>query len=785
VIHTEEKNKATFLEILQGIKWQGILLCIMSFFVGRVCIFDTFYTVGISYVGAMYWDKGSRRWSAILTALGILSLGIINVQVVKYLLILILLAAFREVMGVLKYQFNRRNQLVIFSISMLAINGINLLMQDFTMYKLILGILDTAIGLGLMGIFSIALSVIYENKKSILSEHELASIAFLMAVYLCGIIDIYIGVPIVERVYIKDVFVFILLIGAIYMGGLGSGMVVSVIVSTILVVIGYMPTGFIGIYVFAALIGGLFTYLNRIGIIFATTLGLLLGFALFNNRMIDFPILGAYMCAALISLIIPKHYFGVANWFGQGVEVEEAKHLINVQAIVTGRLSKFAEAFERVSKEFSHMTIKDTKLDVKQMNQIIEDTGESLCKDCTMCQFCWIDYLKDTYRSSYKMIEVLESKGQILVGDIPEEFKKACVRPESFAYALGLKLDVFKQDCKWQKHFDEARGLIAEEFKGISESVEKLSKELNRDFYFNKEEEKKIRLCLQGMGIRTRDIMVLEESGNRCQIHIYTYYKGEPDYKEKVIEAVEKALNLKIEIKKYEYFIEDQYCYFEFGIKKQFSISVSAQNKAKNGVCGDVSSFMELEDGRYLLALADGMGSGKAARKESERAIELLECLLESGFESEVALRMINSALILKSEVECYTTMDMGLLDQHTGVISFLKMGASTSFIVRENEIITVKASSLPIGILSHVDLVSCKKQLKDGDIIIMVTDGILENRNDLSDGETTFKHFIAEAKSNNPEYMAKFLLNKAKNLLAGQEGDDMTVVVARVWKQY
>ena len=168
-----------------------------------------------------------------------------------------------------------------------------------------------------------------------------------------------------------------------------------------------------------------------------------------------------------------------------------------------------------------------------------------------------------------------------------------------------------------------------------------------------------------------------------------------------------------------------------------------------------------------------------------QSSIELLEKFLEAGFDSEVALRTINSALVLKSDIECYTTMDMALFNQHTGVIEFLKMGACTSFIVRGEEIITVKASSLPIGILSHVDLVSCKKQLKDGDIVIMVSDGILENRNNLSDGETTFKHFIVEAKSNSPEYLAKFLLNKAKNLLAGQEGDDMTVVVARVWKQY
>ena len=783
MLNTEEKNKVSAIEVLRAINWRGILLCLMSFFVGRVCIFDTFYTLGVAYVGAMFFDRSTRRWSAILMLLGILSLGIINVEVVKYLLIVVLLTVFRELMNVFKYQFNIRNQLVIFAISTIAINGMSLVFQEFTLYKLMVGMLEIAIGSGLVAILNLALTIIYDNKKGILSEHELASVAFLMALYLCGMIDFYVVIPLVEHIYIKDVLVFIVLIGATYMGGIGTGTVVSIIVSTILVVIGYMPISFIGIYVFAALIGGLFTHLDRLGIIFATTLGLLLGFALFNDKTIDLPIMGAYLCAALVSLIIPKSYFGMANWFGYGVEIDEAQHLLNVQAIITEKLKKFSSAFEKVSKEFTHIPLKNLDLDIKQMNEIIEDTGESLCKDCAMCEFCWRDYIKQTYRSSYKMIEVLETKGQIAIGDIPPEFKKACINAESFAYALGLKLDVFKQDCKWKKHFEEARGLISEEFKGISESVERLSKNIERDFYFNKEDEKKIRTALHGVGIRSRDIMVLEDNGRKCEIHIYCNYKGEPDYKEKVIEAVEKALDLDIEIKKYEYFLEEQYCYFEMGIKKQFSIAVSAQNKAKNGISGDVSSFMELEEGKYLIAIADGMGSGAVARNESETTIELLEGFLEAGFQSDVALRMINSALVLKSDIECYTTMDMALFNQYTGVIEFLKMGAATSFIVRGEDIITVKASSLPIGILSNVDLVSCKKQLKDGDIIVMVTDGVLENRNELADSETTFKHFIMEAKSNNPEYMAKFLISKVTNLLAGQEGDDMTVVVARVWK--
>lgn len=784
MISTEEKNKITIIEALKAIHWSQVVLCLVSFFIGRVCMFDTYYTLGIAYVGVMFFNKQTRRWSALFTVLGMLSIGSFNMNITQYILIIVVITLLREVISLFKYQFNLRNQFAIVGFSVLSINIMSLLIQEFTIYRLLVGLLEVAVVLGLMGVFNLAVTIMYENKKTTLSEYELASIALLISLVLCGLIDFYVTIPLVERVYIKDVLIFIILIGITYMGGMGSGTVASIIMSSVLVIIGYIPASFVGIYVFAALVGGIFYHLDRIGIIFATTLGLLLGFALFNNRIIDLPIVGAYLCAAVISLIIPKSYFGMANWFGYGIEVDEQHHLLHVQAIITEKLKRFSKAFEGLGRQFEAIPLKNIELDVKQMNQIIEDTGESMCKDCSMCHFCWEDYIKDTYKSGYKMIETLECKGQIVVGDIPPHFMKACINPESFAYALEMKLDVFKQGCRWQKNFQETRSLLAEEFKGISASVQRLSQNIEGDFFFNKEDERKIKEALQSYGIRSKDVMVLESNGRKHEIHIYCSYKGETDYKEKVLNAAQKAMELSLEIKKYEYFVEEKYCYFEIGVKKQYGIVASAQNKAKDDVCGDVYSYGELDDGNYLLAIADGMGTGSSARKESETTIELLEAFMEAGFRSEIALRIINSALVLKSDVECYTTMDMALFDQYTGTIEFLKMGASASFILRDREVITVKSSSLPIGILKDIDLVSCKKQLKDGDILIMVSDGVLEDEETLADREVTFKHFILEAQSSSPEYMAQFLINKTKNLLAGTKGDDMTIVVARIWKQ-
>ncbi len=604
-----------------------------------------------------------------------------------------------------------------------------------------------------------------------------------MAGLMGGMIDFSIMLPIARAVYFKDILVFILMISVTILGGLSSGIIITLIVSTVLVMIGYMQVQFIAIYLFAALLTGVFYFLDKIGMIFAMGLGLVLGFAIFNEKIIDVHIMGAYIIASVVTLCIPRHYFGLGEWFSYGIERDEKKHLEHIQSIITERLVNFSKAFNKMSKTFEKISDKEVYITQQDINAIVEDTGECICSNCNMRNFCWNDYIKDTYSYSYKIIDTIEKKGVVAVGDIPTKFKESCIQAENFAFTLGLKLDLFKQKLQWQKRFAETRGLISEQFYSVSKSIDKISKDVKSEFYFNKEDEHKIRERLHKSGIRTKDIMVLERGGRKQEIHIYVHYKGEQNLKEKLLKAVGFALELEVEAFKYEYNIEDKYAYFKLGIKKKFKITSAVSSLAKNDICGDEYSFMELPNGQYLLALADGMGSGENAHKESSATIELLEGLMDAGFENDLAVKMINSILVLKSETENFSTMDITIIDEYSGIAEFIKLGASTTFLIRDNEITAIKASSFPLGILKEVDTATSKHQLKYGDILIMVTDGMLESKVQYGDREETFKHFIREAKSYNPKYLSEYLLDKARNLLVCQEEDDMTIIVARIWK--
>ena len=129
---------------------------------------------------------------------------------------------------------------------------------------------------------------------------------------------------------------------------------------------------------------------------------------------------------------------------------------------------------------------------------------------------------------------------------------------------------------------------------------------------------------------------------------------------------------------------------------KEFQVSTGIARKAgqSSGICGDSYSFNPLADGKYMLALSDGMGIGSKAADESRAVISLLENFLEAGFDMDTTIRSINSTLLLRSQDEIFATVDLCLLDLISGNADFVKIGAVSTFIKRKDYVEVVKAST-------------------------------------------------------------------------------------------
>lgn len=139
-------------------------------------------------------------------------------------------------------------------------------------------------------------------------------------------------------------------------------------------------------------------------------------------------------------------------------------------------------------------------------------------------------------------------------------------------------------------------------------------------------------------------------------------------------------------------------------------------------ICGDGITAFEV-NGKYYMLLSDGMGSGKEAALTSGVVVSLLERLIRAGAELETAMKMLNR-IVRSTERECSATVDIAEIDLMSGEAKFIKSGAAPSFILRDGSIFRLQSKTVPIGIIRALDAEMIKFDVREGDTVVMVSDG-------------------------------------------------------------
>ena len=209
---------------------------------------------------------------------------------------------------------------------------------------------------------------------------------------------------------------------------------------------------------------------------------------------------------------------------------------------------------------------------------------------------------------------------------------------------------------------------------------------------------------------------------------------------------------------------------------------VARIGKDCNKISGDNFMMRELGGGKLAVALSDGMGSGEKACRESTLVMELLEELLEAGFPAKAAIQMINTTLVMGREEIHYSTVDMTLFDLYSGECEIIKAGASSTFIRSKAGVEHLNSTSLPIGVINSIEIDSVRRQLEDGDFIIMVTDGVMDAL-PVGEQDLLLETIIKGTAISNPKELAHHILQQVLSWTGREPEDDMTVLAVGIWK--
>ncbi|QGU00517.1 Stage II sporulation serine phosphatase for sigma-F activation (SpoIIE) [Candidatus Syntrophocurvum alkaliphilum] len=667
------------------------------------------------------------------------------------------------------------------SASIILVKTVLLLTQGLTFYNEMVVIFEALLAGILTFVLVVASDVVKARKPLVtFSFEEIAAFMILGIGIIMGLNDVYIGSLSLTGILCK----FTILVAA-FLWGSGGGTMVGVMAGVIPSVASSIFAHTLGMYAVAGLLAGLFKNFGRVGVIIGFMLGAM-GISFFIQD-INTAILGLWE-AAIASIVffllpsslkekVPIQSLGpISNLKEKDFELIDGK----IKEAAQNRIHHLAGVFDELSSTFTdEQTIKVKNNKELYLNYLYEELSQGFCEGCSRHHNCWD---KDSYNTSQELLDlftIAETYGQIEYENCSIEFKRRCLYSRDLISTVNYLFDNLRMNEYWTEKLEESRGLVANQLKGVSHLIKGLAEEIDIKTVLDFELREKLFKETKNYGLNIKELNPIRTNGDQLYINIITDSCTTGDNCElNISQSISSIMGEKMEVceKRCPHFMGKGSC--EFTLTRSFNYKVisGAAQVAKDKVCGDSFTIATLKEGKELIALSDGMGVGEVASTESKTAVGLLENLLNSGFNKEISLKTINSALLLRSTNETFATIDMTMIDLYTAEVDFIKIGCAPSYIKRGKKVGVVTSNSLPAGILDDVEVKSQKRSLCPKDMLVMVSDGVLENARG-KDGEEWLMQLLSNLNEDDPQIVAETILNHALAQARGIPNDDMSVI--------
>ena len=587
-------------------------------------------------------------------------------------------------------------------------------------------------------------------------------------------------------------------------GGITIGVVLGVITGTEPIMI--------AAYAISGLVAGILNKFGRLGVIVGFTLGnVVLAYAA-NGNTVQLIMFQEILIASIGLLAIPKNIeINIQDLVGNTKllpemtqrDLEENKDTIYKLNSISETIYDMAESYSEAAatilteKELKEQEKTNMDIFVEELKKNLEDLENNMLYE--EIYYPTEQLIKDIFNhlldndiiTDKELVSILEKNNNYIIGF---DNTKGQAKEDIYKIvkAINYSYKISKINFIWKKKLDESKKNVSTQLKGVSEAISKMANDIDKKEDEFADKRKEILKILEQKDIEVKNIEFKQNKSGRYLIDVYTDICDNQDGTEceikKICKILSKVLDEKMIIQKQEcgLRLNKNICKFTYISDDKFNIQIGNAKSTKAGspVSGDSSLQIKLDDGKYLLALSDGMGSGPDAMKSSKIAIKMLERLLTAGFDKDVSLKLINSTLSANTDEDMYATLDIQILDLFNGNMEFIKNSACPTYIKRGKEVQLLKAMSLPTGILNETDLVVYDYDLQDGDILVMCTDGVIDSNKEYLNKHVWLKYLLEDIEVNDAQKIADIILGEAIDNDYGNQKDDMTVIVAKITKK-
>ena len=390
------------------------------------------------------------------------------------------------------------------------------------------------------------------------------------------------------------------------------------------------------------------------------------------------------------------------------------------------RVERYAASFQKLADTFYGMPYKKEYLSSAQVENVLREAGEHLCRNCYRRELCWGEQAESMYQGGEALVRAIEQADEGRIEELRKQWGEVCGKSPQYLESLRECFQREKQEMIWGNRMIESRLAVAQQLNEISHIMRQVAEDLYDISEAEPVFQEELTKSLRKRHVILKRAWVMDKVEGRRQIFLTMRARNGQCVSVAEIAQILSGIcecsmtsapgNRCIVNRDFHtiHFVED--------VSYQMLYGVARITREKEKVSGDNYICRQEDGGRFVMCLSDGMGSGMDACRESEIVVELLEQFLESGFSQETAARMVNSALVLNGREGMFSTVDICAVDLYTGICEFLKAGAAATFIRRDHWVEAISSESLAAGLVQRIDFDTASRKLYHGDCLVMMT---------------------------------------------------------------
>ena len=699
-----------------------------------------------------------------------------------------------------KYNEQSKNEKIKFGkricISSLIVEILKVFISGFLWYDLLVAISMSILTFVLYKIFVNGVSVLidfYEKRAFTLEEIMGAAVMLTISICCLGNLQIF-------DFSIRNIIAIFIVLVLGWKNGMLVGATSGITIGVTLGIIAETDPVIIAAYAISGLVAGILNKFGKIGVIAGFILGDIILTYLQNGGLENLIVFKEILIAGIGLLAVPKSVkLDIQNIFGDKTFLPVAQNrTLNRSTETAEKLKKVSKAVENIANSYNEVPTTDDTFNIEKNKHVF--IAELLNSTDNMEENILYDNISNTngkivndifeelqkkqFIKEKDLIEIFQNNNNYVLGFEDDE-KSVKREVEKMTQAINSAYRISKMSFIYDTKLKEKKINVGTQLNGISKAISEIADdikhEINSDDIYAKEEEK-ISFILTEKNIVVQDISVTKKDDKRFYIELCTELNSEKEIEEKIKTILEKAIKEKLKLEQRTTIDSKKIEVFEYISDDKYRVEIGQAIAIKDGmnVSGDSILTTKLKDGKYIFAISDGMGSGGEAKKSSTLAIKMLKNLLDSGFNKETSIELINSNLINVRE-EVYATLDLAVLDLYNGVIEFIKNGSAPTYIKSDKKITIVKSNTLPAGIAQNPSKASLEKNINDGDIILMCSDGVIDSNVEYKNKSLWVKYMLEDIQNTNPQKIADIILNEAVDNGYGQVKDDMSIIAFKI----